>query len=377
MPDDALTRKGAAIYIGNEDDFATVVKGRLLLAGADMRDVIVLDPNRTGDLTFPEDVDKLRHRVEDHGVVLVVIDPWTAFMSPKLSNYNDQEFRRAIGPAQLLAQQLGVAVILMRHLKKGTAPARERGLGTVGMGNAARSVMLFKTDPDDVTGAVIVQHKQNLGDRSRPLRYKITSDDPHDPSRARVEWRGTSAHTVADLIAVADEDDEHRTQTDECAQWLHVLLWENDPHQAERKDVLAKMHDDKFTWSEKVLRSARRRLGVITTRQAKERPGTTWRLPVDAQPPAEGNAKDGSRDQQSGPSHKQPKGTTEGRTVPAQQTPGLQAPAESSQALPIDIGRYRARQATKTCQQDGCNKAGRRYKYGTFCNNHKAEHRDN
>lgn len=131
-----------------------MIIGRPKLAGADVSRVALLNPQRLAELSFPEDVKALRAWCEHVGAAIVIIDPWSSFITEKESNNSDQEFRSAIGPAQRLAQQLGLAVVLVRHLKKGAAPVRERGLGSVGVGNVGRSILLAKTDPDDADDAV-------------------------------------------------------------------------------------------------------------------------------------------------------------------------------------------------------------------------------
>ena len=283
MPDGGTSiRSGAVVYITNEDDPSTVIVLKLRRAGADLSRVLLLNPQRMRELSFPDDVTALRQWCEHKGVVLIVIDPWSSFLSIKLSNNSDQEFRHAIGPAQRLAQQLGVAVVLVRHLKKGGGPVREQGLGSIAIANTARSVLLAKTDPDDEAGAVLLQHKRNLNRAGRPLRYRLESDDPNNPATLRIEWRGASGHSITDLTA--DEADEDRTASGECADWLADYLAANQCRDT-RKRIMSAARNDGFSWSPKVWRLACKRLSVNTTeRQKTEHAGTVWTLPIDRMP---------------------------------------------------------------------------------------------
>jgi biotin operon repressor len=60
--------------------------------------------------------ERLKRTVVEHGIGLVVIDPWATFYSGA-ENSND-EVEAAIGELRLLAEQTGTAIVIVHHLGK-------------------------------------------------------------------------------------------------------------------------------------------------------------------------------------------------------------------------------------------------------------------
>src|SRR5437763_1943940 len=98
-------RPHVTLLLGAEDDAADTTRPRAEAAGADLDRVIaVTGPSRT-PLSFPDDVMELAKLVRAHRPDLIVIDPITAFLPPRIAASSDQCVRRVLGLLALLADR--------------------------------------------------------------------------------------------------------------------------------------------------------------------------------------------------------------------------------------------------------------------------------
>jgi hypothetical protein len=140
-----LSKQGVpSLFIGNEDGAEDTVLPRLLAAGGDPELVGLFDMESDHTVQLPTDVPLLREKVLETGTALVVIDPVQAHLAPEINPNSDASLRQATAPLARMAQELGIAVLCITHLRKSTEGnilARVGGSG--GMVGAARSVLFF------------------------------------------------------------------------------------------------------------------------------------------------------------------------------------------------------------------------------------------
>ena len=177
------------------------------------------------------------------------------------------------------SEDSGAALLVIRHLNKGASTnAIYRGGGSIGITGAARSVMLVGKDPDDESGErrILAMTKSNLAAQAPALAYHVESPDGHHP---RIVWDGVSRHCASDLLLQADE--ESRSQTDECMDFLKQTLFGNTMEQREIHR-LARQHG----FSDKVIRRSRERLGVRSERVGGLGSNGRWQwsLPLSTAP---------------------------------------------------------------------------------------------
>ena len=72
-----------------------------------------------------------------------------AFLGATANSFRDQDVRRALAPLARLAETLGAAVIIVRHLTKNSAEGNPlyRGGASIGIIGAARSGLLEPVIP--------------------------------------------------------------------------------------------------------------------------------------------------------------------------------------------------------------------------------------
>src|SRR5205807_2386168 len=91
---------------------------------------------------LPWDLALVETTIVERGIVLVVVDPLTAYLPSEIDAHKDQDVRRCLHRLKLIAQRTGVAILVIRHLNKLTGgPSLYRGGGSIGIVGAARSAL--------------------------------------------------------------------------------------------------------------------------------------------------------------------------------------------------------------------------------------------
>lgn len=287
LPDGEGGAPRGVVLLSAEDGLADTIRPRLEAAGADLSKVVALltvpdeaNPVGPGRLpAIPADLEVIEKLVHDADAALVIIDPLMAYLGPDINAHRDQDVRRALAPLAQLAERLGVAVVLVRHLNKAqSAHALYRGGGSIGIIGAARCGLLVAADPDDQERRILAPTKANLARPPAALAFRLEAAPGADV--ARVTWLGESGHTAAGLLA-EPAGEEERSARDEAEVFLRDVL-AGGP--VAGKDVQAMARDAGIAVS--TLRRARERLGVTTTREGFG-PGSRvlWKLPGGPTPP--------------------------------------------------------------------------------------------
>ena len=141
MPDGSrLSGSADVIPLSAEDGVADTIRPRLEAAGADLTRVHAVDISAADPMVLPSGIGDLERAVTATGAVLVVIDPFVAFLSDDVNSYRDQDVRRVLAALAALAARTGVCVLLVRHLTKSTGgPAIYRGGGSIDRNHARLS----------------------------------------------------------------------------------------------------------------------------------------------------------------------------------------------------------------------------------------------
>lgn len=204
MPDGSvsdLPGPANVVILAAEDDAGDTLRPRMEAAGADLTRVTIWETVIGDDGTerlpaLPDDLGLLAGIVRRTAAKLVVVDPFTAFLSGTIDAWKDAEVRRALTPLAVLAADLGVAVILVRHwTKTPAANPLHRGGGSIAITAASRSVLVVAEHPQDETVRVLAAVKANLSARPPSLAFgiELVGDVPV------IGWRGEIDLTAKDL----------------------------------------------------------------------------------------------------------------------------------------------------------------------------------
>ncbi|MBF6213823.1 AAA family ATPase [Nocardia puris] len=221
------------VLVLTEDDWATVARPRLEVAGADLDHVRVICAERDGSGApiFPTDMPVVHAATQD--AALVVVDAWADTLPSTLSVKDPQQARRALHPWKELATRTGVAVLLTGHTNREKGGNVRNAYGMSGeIRKKARMTILAQPDPDEDGVLVIGPEKTNLTAPVSASRFRIESVRMFDPTDAsdgtvpRLVWIGDAEHSARDFFAdaAAAENGDGADDRNEIDEWLTEFL---------------------------------------------------------------------------------------------------------------------------------------------------------
>jgi len=209
MPDGSAGIQGGVVFLSSEDGIEDTIAPRLEAAGADMARIAGLrsipDANGNPRVVTIEDIEAIEQMCEKVSARLLIIDTLAAHTGRANLN-NDQAMRRVLLPLSRLAEKIGMAVLIVRHLNKsGSKRSMYRGSGTIGVTGIARCVYLVAKLPDDEKSRVLVKIKNNAAPEDQPsLRFTIAEAG----ESTRLEWIGESHHNADTLSTNCPEEED-------------------------------------------------------------------------------------------------------------------------------------------------------------------------
>ena len=161
--DGAPGKQAKVILIAPEDAAEDTIKPRVEAAGGDPSQVLLLDNieqlniKDTKKIKFNErpfslaqDMGILEQAIKQTKTILVVIDPLMAVLGHNIDSSRDQDVREVLTPLAQVAERTGCAILIIRHLNKGSSDnILYRGSGSIGIIAVARIGLLVAHDPDD------------------------------------------------------------------------------------------------------------------------------------------------------------------------------------------------------------------------------------
>lgn len=149
----------ADVVIQNaEDSYTKTIKPKLELFGADCDLIHVIDEDENA-LTLSDK--RIEQAIIDTGAYLCVLDPVQAYLGGANMNSANgiRPLMKRLGD---VAARTGCAVLLVGHMNKGSGKSQYRGLGSIDIFAAARSVLTVGKIPVDDDMRAIVHNKSNL-----------------------------------------------------------------------------------------------------------------------------------------------------------------------------------------------------------------------
>ncbi len=240
MPDGSRGQTGNVVILAAEDGLSDMLAPRLIAAGAETENVDAFTSVAEGDDDAGEWIDLSKHlptlerAIFESEAIAVLIDPINGFLPSSIDPHKDASIRRVLAPLANLAERHGVAIIAVRHWKKGAGgSALDRGIGSVGYNAAARSVLCCGYDPEDPEKQrrVLASVKTNLGVRPSSLSYSIRSAEIEGIETSGIEWHGSSTYSADDIAGLQDEKARKPTAVDRARAAILEAL-ENGPIRA-------------------------------------------------------------------------------------------------------------------------------------------------
>lgn len=159
------------IYQTAEDGLGDTVKPRLLSAGADLERVLAIDD---GDELITLSDARIGRAIRENDAKLLIIDPIQAFLGADVDMNRANEVRPLFRRLGDIAQETGCAILMIGHLNKASgAQSTYRGLGSIDMTAAVRSLLFIGRVKGDPTTRVLTHEKSSLAPPGPSLAFSL------------------------------------------------------------------------------------------------------------------------------------------------------------------------------------------------------------
>jgi hypothetical protein len=265
------------IYQTAEDGLGDTVHPRLVEAGADLDRVLVI---RDSDAPLTLSDDRIEKAVIQNHARLIVIDPVQAFLGADVDMNRANEVRPILRKLGDMAQRTGCSVLLLGHLNKASgAQSTYRGLGSIDITAAARSILLVGRVKKEPNIRVICHDKSSLAPEGQSIAFSLDPDNGF-------QWIGSYEISSDDLLSgkVSQPAREVQSKQDKAKELILGLLSDGKEVSSDEIDRLA----SEAGISERTVRLVKANLreeGILCSRKE----GQQWIhfLKAEAKPPPE------------------------------------------------------------------------------------------
>lgn len=231
-----------------EDGLEDTIKPRLVEAGADTKKVFVIKDTDC-DLSLIDT--RIEEAINAKNAKLLIIDPLQAYLGEGVDMHRANEIRPIMHKLSDVAERTGCAIILIGHMNKDSKSSKGiyKGLGSIDIVAAARSVLLLGRDPKNKYIRAVIPVKSSLAPEAKAVAFELNPD-------TGFKWIGESSLTEKDLLGGFKKE---KSEIEEAEEYILDLLEDGDILVKEAKDQLM---DEGF--SEMTIRRAKKKLGIKT-----------------------------------------------------------------------------------------------------------------
>ena len=191
------------IYQTAEDGLGDTVKPRLIEAGADLDRVLVIDDSEV-QLTLSDE--RIEKAIIENNARLVIIDPIQAYLGADVDMNRANEVRPIFMRLGQVAQRTGCAILLIGHLNKAAGmQSLQRGLGSIDIAAAVRSVMFIGKLKHDPTMRILTHEKSSLAPPGVSLAFSLGNE-------GGFRWVGEYDITADEMLSGIEPQRETKTQ---------------------------------------------------------------------------------------------------------------------------------------------------------------------
>ena len=202
------------IYQSAEDGAEDTLKPRLESAGADCSKIAFIDDIES-NLKLNDD--RIESAIREIGARLMVIDPLQAYLCEGNEMNRADAIRPMMKSLTAVAERTGCAIVIIGHMNKsGSSKGIYRGLGSIDITAAARSVLLVGRLKNNPGIRVMAQLKNSLAMEGKPIAFEIHED-------ASVCWIGEYDITAEELLS-GEEPQGGSGKLDEAVGQLEAIM---------------------------------------------------------------------------------------------------------------------------------------------------------
>ena len=191
------------IYQTAEDGLGDTVKPRLIEAGADLDRVLVIDDS---DVQLTLSDERIEKAIIENNARLVIIDPIQAYLGADVDMNRANEVRPIFMRLGQVAQRTGCAILLIGHLNKAAGmQSLQRGLGSIDIAAAIRSVMFIGKLKHDPSTRILTHEKSSLAPPGMSLAFSLGDE-------GGFRWVGEYDITADEMLSGIEPQRETKTQ---------------------------------------------------------------------------------------------------------------------------------------------------------------------
>lgn len=173
--------------------------------------------------------------IKEHDIKLLVLDPLQQFLGGDMNKAN--ETRPQMGRLMNIAAENNICLVFLQHMGKDTSKAAlHRGVGSVDIGAATRSILQIVTDPQDDFDKIAFTVKNNTADfheTQRAIRYQVKD---HPGSYNFETGKRVHYHGHAEFCGMVGEYNERlykkalrKAEEEEAAEEELAIEYKDDP----------------------------------------------------------------------------------------------------------------------------------------------------
>ena len=211
--------------------------------------------------------DRIEKAVRQNHVRLVIIDPVQAFIGADVDMNRANEVRPVFRKLGMIAEKTGCAIVLIGHLNKSSGTqSTYRGLGSIDIMAAVRSLIFIGKVRKDPTTRVLIHEKSSLAPPGETMAFKLGDEEG---------FRWVGAYEIsADELLDGKEGKATETKLERGAKLIRELL-------ADKKEISIRELDEKAKEqgiSGRTMRDVRSRMKNELEYQVNEKQENSIRL---------------------------------------------------------------------------------------------------
>ena len=252
------------IYQTAEDGIDDTIKPRLEQNGADCSMIRVIDETEK-ELSMTDE--RLEQAIVETNAKLIILDPIQAYIGATVDMHRANEIRPVLKKLGMIAEKYQCAVILIGHMNKASgSKSTYRGLGSIDIMAAVRSLLFIGKVKKDPTTRVLIHEKSSLAPPGETMAFKLGDEEGF-------RWVGAYEISADDLLD-GKEGKPTETKLQRGTKLIYELLADGNAVTIRELDEKAKAQGI----SQRTMREARSRMKEELDYRMNEKQENTIRL---------------------------------------------------------------------------------------------------
>ena len=190
------TAPRAVVYQNSEDGKEDTIVPRLIACGADLSNVAYIEEDETALELGDERLSKV---IDETGARVLILDPVQAYWGANTDMNRAGAIRPIMNQLARMAQQKKCAIIMIGHMTKGNGKGLYRGLGSIDIAAAARSVLLVARLKSQPEMRVLAHVKSNLAPIGDSILFSVDG-------KSSISWLRKSKLTAEQILDESYEE---------------------------------------------------------------------------------------------------------------------------------------------------------------------------